>query len=116
MDLFGFHPIDVILLVGYLVLITYIGKRSSRKIKSQEDFFLAGRGVDKYRFEVYGPYKRTMAKNQRVYSKTKSQTWKIMTATTRFESSSKRNSLDSTVRIWVISNNKVFYCTAQILF
>ena len=47
MNLFGFHPIDVILLVGYLVLITYIGKRSSRKIKSQEDFFLAGRGVGK---------------------------------------------------------------------
>jgi SSS family solute:Na+ symporter len=47
MDLLGFHPIDVILLVGYLVLITYIGKRSARKIKSQEDFFLAGRGVGK---------------------------------------------------------------------
>ena len=47
MDLLGFHPVDIILLVGYLVLITYIGKRSSRKIKSQEDFFLTGRGVGK---------------------------------------------------------------------
>jgi len=47
MDISGIHPIDVILLVGYLVLITYIGKRSSRKIKSQEDFFLAGRDVGK---------------------------------------------------------------------
>ena len=30
MDLLGFHPIDVLLLVTYLALITYIGKRSVR--------------------------------------------------------------------------------------
>ncbi len=47
MDILGFHPLDIVLIVGYLVLITYIGKRSVRKIKSQEDFFLAGRGVGK---------------------------------------------------------------------
>ena len=52
MDLFGFHPIDVILLVGYLALITYIGKRNSRKIKSQEDFFMAGRGIGKL-FQIF---------------------------------------------------------------
>jgi SSS family solute:Na+ symporter len=47
MKLFGFHPVDVALIVGYLALITYFGKRASRKIKNQEDFFLAGRGVGK---------------------------------------------------------------------
>ena len=47
MDLLGFHPVDIILIVGYLGLITYFGKRSVRKVKSQEDFFLAGRGVGK---------------------------------------------------------------------
>jgi len=47
MNILGFHPVDIILIVGYLALITYFGKRSARKIKSQEDFFLAGRGVGK---------------------------------------------------------------------
>ena len=47
MNLLGFHPIDVIIIVGYLALITYIGHRSVKKIKNQEDFFLAGRGVGK---------------------------------------------------------------------
>ena len=47
MDLLGFHPIDVLLLVAYLALITYIGKRSARKVRTQEDFFLAGRKVGK---------------------------------------------------------------------
>jgi transposase len=48
------------------------------------------------RFKVYGPYKRTMAKNQRLYSKAKSQTWKIRSATARRQSSAKRYSLDIT--------------------
>jgi len=47
MDLFGFHPIDVLLIVAYLAVITYIGKRSAGKVRTQEDFFLAGRGVGK---------------------------------------------------------------------
>ncbi|UCF44143.1 MAG: sodium:solute symporter family protein, partial [Planctomycetota bacterium] len=47
MDLLGFHPIDVLLLVSYLALITYIGKRSTRQVRNQEDFFLAGRKVGK---------------------------------------------------------------------
>src|SRR4030043_17759 len=48
------------------------------------------------RFKVYGPYKCTMAKNQRLYSETKSQTWKIRATATRDESSAKRHSLDFT--------------------
>lgn len=47
MYLFGFHILDVIVIAGYLALITYIGKRTSAKIKTQEDFFLAGRTVGK---------------------------------------------------------------------
>lgn len=47
MDILGFHPIDVLVLVSYLALITYIGKRSVRKVRNQEDFFLAGRKVGK---------------------------------------------------------------------
>ena len=47
MDLLGFAPIDVLLIVAYLAIITYIGKRSSKKVRDQEDFFLAGRKVGK---------------------------------------------------------------------
>jgi SSS family solute:Na+ symporter len=47
MNLLGFHPIDVLLIVAYLAVITYIGKRSTGKVRTQEDFFLAGRRVGK---------------------------------------------------------------------
>jgi len=47
MNLLGFHPIDVLLIVAYLAIITYIGKRSTGKVHTQEDFFLAGRKVGK---------------------------------------------------------------------
>src|SRR4030042_6208314 len=47
MNLLGFHPIDVLLIVAYLASIAYVGKRTSGKVKSQEDFFLAGRKVGK---------------------------------------------------------------------
>ncbi|MBN1788429.1 MAG: sodium:solute symporter family protein [Sedimentisphaerales bacterium] len=43
----GFHWIDILLILGYLAVITYVGKRSVAKVKNQEDFFLAGRGVGK---------------------------------------------------------------------
>jgi len=47
MNIIGFNIIDILIIVAYLVLITYIGKRSTGKVKNQEDFFLAGRGVGK---------------------------------------------------------------------
>src|SRR3972149_8064586 len=47
MNRLGFHPIDVLLIVAYLAIITYIGKRSTRKVLTQEDFFLAGRRAGK---------------------------------------------------------------------
>lgn len=48
MELLGFHPLDVIIIVGYLLAITYIGKRMSGRIHSEEDFYLAGRSLNKY--------------------------------------------------------------------
>ena len=47
MTIIGFHIVDILIILVYLVLITYIGKRGSKKVKNQEDFFLAGRGVGK---------------------------------------------------------------------
>jgi SSS family solute:Na+ symporter len=47
MDIFGFHPIDILLIVAYLAIITYIGKRSAGKVRTQEDFFMAGRSIGK---------------------------------------------------------------------
>ena len=47
MDVLGFHPVDIAIIVAYLLLITYIGKRSTSKVHNQEDFFLAGRKVGK---------------------------------------------------------------------
>jgi Na+/proline symporter len=48
MDIFGFHPIDITIIAAYLLLITYIGKRSIKRVHNQEDYFLAGRGVGKF--------------------------------------------------------------------
>ncbi len=47
MNIFGFSIIDILIIVAYLALMTYIGKRHTGKVKNQEDFFLAGRGVGK---------------------------------------------------------------------
>jgi len=47
MYVLGFHPIDVLLIVVYLAAITYVGKRTVGKVRSQEDFFMAGRSVGK---------------------------------------------------------------------
>jgi Na+/proline symporter len=47
MTFLGFHPIDILLIVAYLATITYVGKRTAGKVRSQEDFFMAGRSVGK---------------------------------------------------------------------
>ena len=39
------HPLDLTIIVGYLALITVIGVRLTRKVKSAHDFFLAGRSL-----------------------------------------------------------------------
>jgi len=47
MNIFGFHPIDILLIVAYLAAITYVGKKTVGKVRNQEDFFMAGRSVGK---------------------------------------------------------------------
>lgn len=48
MSVIGFHPLDILVIVAYLCAITYIGKRISGKIHSEQDFFLAGRSMNKF--------------------------------------------------------------------
>ncbi|MGD9110256.1 MAG: sodium:solute symporter family protein [Phycisphaerales bacterium] len=47
MSILGFHPVDVLLIIAYLAVITYIGKRIFGKIHTEVDFFLAGRSMNK---------------------------------------------------------------------
>ena len=37
------HPLDLAIIVGYLVLITFVGLRLAGRVKTAHDFFLAGR-------------------------------------------------------------------------
>ena len=39
------HPLDLIIIVTYLVLITFVGLRLAGRVKSARDFFLAGRSL-----------------------------------------------------------------------
>jgi SSS family solute:Na+ symporter len=48
MEILGFHIIDIIVIAAYLAAITYVGKKTSGKVRTQEDFFLAGRSVGKF--------------------------------------------------------------------
>ncbi|MFC1528990.1 sodium:solute symporter [Candidatus Latescibacterota bacterium] len=42
------HPLDIIVLLGYLLVILFIGLWSTKKIKNTGDFFLAGRRLGKF--------------------------------------------------------------------
>src|SRR3954471_3068970 len=45
------HPLDLAIIVGYLVAVVYIGKRAARATQSEDGFFLAGRKLGKlYQF------------------------------------------------------------------
>lgn len=48
MVILGFHPLDLLIIFVYLFVILYIGQRLSRRIRSEEDFFLAGRSLNKF--------------------------------------------------------------------
>lgn len=48
MIVLGFHLLDLLIILIYLFTILFIGKRVSRKIHSEEDFFLAGRSLNKF--------------------------------------------------------------------
>ena len=43
MTIWGFHASDLTVMGGFVLAFLYIGIRASRHIRSQEDFFLAGR-------------------------------------------------------------------------
>jgi solute:Na+ symporter, SSS family len=51
MTLTSLHPLDVAVIVAYLVAVVWIGKRASQAAASEEGFFLAGRKLGKlYQF------------------------------------------------------------------
>jgi len=39
------HPLDLAIVIGYLLLIIYVGVRLSGRVKNEHDFFLAGRSL-----------------------------------------------------------------------
>ncbi len=41
------HVLDVAIIAAYLLAVLYLGYRASRAAKSEEGFFLAGRGLGK---------------------------------------------------------------------
>lgn len=51
MSLGSLHPLDLAIIVGYLLAVVYIGKRAAKATQSEEGFFLAGRKLGKlYQF------------------------------------------------------------------
>ncbi len=45
------HPFDLVIIIGYLVAVVYIGKRAAKASQSEDGFFLAGRKLGKlYQF------------------------------------------------------------------
>ena len=41
MTFWGFGILDLAVMLGFVITLLYIGTRASKRIKSQEDFFLA---------------------------------------------------------------------------
>lgn len=48
MNILGLHPLDIGIIIAYLLTILYVGKRVANKIHTEEDFFLAGRSMNKF--------------------------------------------------------------------
>jgi SSS family solute:Na+ symporter len=48
MTLFGLHVIDFFVIICYIVVILWIGKRAAEKTKDTGEFFLAGRNIGKF--------------------------------------------------------------------
>ncbi len=48
MNIWGLHIIDIGIILLYIILILYIGKRAAEKTKDTNDFFLAGRKLGKF--------------------------------------------------------------------
>jgi SSS family solute:Na+ symporter len=48
MNWVGFHWLDILVIAVYFFIITYIGRRIAEKIRTEQDFFLAGRSMNKF--------------------------------------------------------------------
>lgn len=48
MQIFGLHILDIVLILLFILLILWLGKRASDKTKNTDDFFLAGRKLGKF--------------------------------------------------------------------
>ncbi|MCP5535740.1 MAG: sodium:solute symporter family protein [Akkermansiaceae bacterium] len=46
--LWGLHPFDIVAIVAYFSVTIWIGYRAAKKVKSQDDYFLAGRSFGKW--------------------------------------------------------------------
>ena len=46
--MFGFHIVDILVIIAYFAAMLYIGYRAMLKIKNQEDFFLGGRSFGRF--------------------------------------------------------------------
>ncbi len=46
--MFGLHSIDLAIIVGYVGIILWLGKRAGEKTKNTDDFYLAGRKLGKF--------------------------------------------------------------------
>ena len=44
----GVHPLDLLVVLGYLVAVVFIGHRASKAVATEEGFFLAGRKLGKF--------------------------------------------------------------------
>ncbi len=48
MRFFGLHWIDALVILIYVVIVIVVGDRLSRRVRSQNDFFLAGRKLGRW--------------------------------------------------------------------
>lgn len=48
MNIWGLHILDLLLIILFVIVILWLGKRAAKKTKNTEDFFLAGRKLGKF--------------------------------------------------------------------
>ena len=48
MSIWGLHIIDVSIILFYVLVILWLGRRAGKKTKTTEDFYLAGRKLGKF--------------------------------------------------------------------
>lgn len=46
--MFGLHPIDILIILLYVGIILWLGKRAGEKTKDTNDFYLAGRKLGRF--------------------------------------------------------------------